>query len=325
MKERLFWGFVCAVSLLASGTVSLLCLWAGLRVGITIVKTISLHFTPPPDWLSTWIPEELLQSVDGLVSVTPAIIAVLAIMRGAASDWFAAAFGSLKCEIKKLWKAGDPSNNSERSTRATVLLALIKPGAFVFCAGVVLGSAGSFGTTIPSPVTYVFPDSTLNVLPIHPVVHFDNAEVDSSFELTDRGTTLNDARRVSLTEFVQKLRRCATSKRPVTITLYGFASDDPFVSPDIDQAKSDELNVQAANRRAWSVYDALTELISELIEPEEPGGMTVEEPTNWDTFADMARTRDLMIRFPAGTDRDPFADRVVVLHLTSFGTCRPVD
>ena len=72
------------------------------------------------------------------------------------------------------------------------------------------------------------------------------------------------------------------------------------------------------------MYDALTELISELIEPEEPGGMTVEAPTEWDTFEEMVGMRDMMIRFP-GTGCDPFVDRVVVLHPTSLGTCRSVD
>ena len=318
MKERLFWGFVCAVSLVATATVCLLGLWAGLKAGVMVVKKSSSYFENAPGWISALIPDELLQNAGEFASVTPATIVVVAIMRNAVPTWFAqfgtSAFGSLIDEVKRLWHAGRPG--SPRSPSGTVLLSLIKPGVSVFCAAFLLGTIGSFGNGSRPPATYVFPsDSTLNVLAIHPVVHFENAGVDSSVELTGRGTTLNAARRVSLTEFVQKLRRCATSERPVTIKLYGFASDDPFAG--IDEAKSDELNVEAANRRARSVYDALTELIS--------GGMTVDVPTQWTTFADMASTRDLMIRFPAGTDRDPFADRVVVLHLTSFGTCRSVD
>lgn len=333
MKERLFWGFVCVVSLLATVAVCLLGLWAGLKAGVMVVNESSAYFKNAPGWISEFIPDELLQNAGEFVSVTPSAIVVAAIMSGAAPAWFAqfgtSAFRSLIDEVKRLWHAGRP--DSPRSPAGTVLLSLIKPGVSVLCAAFLLGTIGSFGSRLPA--TYVFPpDSPLNVLAIHPVVHFENAEVNSSVEpfgLTDRGTTLNDSQKDSLKKFVQKLRQCATSEQPVTITLYGFASDDLFVISGVDKAKSNKLNVEAANRRAGAVYDALTELISELIEPEEPGGMTVEALAKWNTFEEMVGTRNSMIHFPEGTDRDrdrdPFADRVVVLHPTSLGTCRSVD
>lgn len=335
MKERLFWGLVCVVSLLATVAVCLLGLWAGLKAGVMVVKKSSLYFENAPGWISEFIPDELLQNAGEFVSVTPSAIVVAAIMTGAVPTWSAqfgtSAFRSLIDEVKKLWHAKRPG--SSRPPSGTVLLSLIKPGVSVFCAAFLLGTIGSFGNESRPPATYVFPsDSTLNVLPIHPVVHFENAEINSfvePFELTDRGTTLNDAQKESLKEFVQKLRQCATSERPVTITLYGFASDDLFVISGVDKTKSNKLNVEVANRRAGAVYDALTEFISELIEPKEPGGMTVEAPAKWNTFEEMVGTRNSMIHFPEGTDRDrdrdPLADRVVVLHPTSLGTCRSVD
>lgn len=201
MKERLFWGIVCAVSLLATVTVSLLGLWAGLKLGVLVVQKSSSYFMNPPGWIAVWIPEELRRNAGGLVSVTPVAIAVVTVMRGAVPSWFAqfgtSAFRSLKCELKKLWNASNPG--SPIPFKRAVLLSLLKPGVSVFCAAFLVGSVGSYGTTAPSrpTVTYVFaPDSLLTVLPIHPLVHFENAAVDASVEpveLAERGTALNGA------------------------------------------------------------------------------------------------------------------------------------
>lgn len=189
----------------------------------------------------------------------------------------------------------------------------------MIAAAFLFGSYGAPADPPPRrpPVVYVSPDSMLSVLPIHPLVHFENAAVDGAGELTERGTTLHDARRTTLTEDVEALRPCATLDSPVTIRPYGFASDHPFLMPGVDRDESDRLNVEAANRRAGAVYDAL----AGSIEP----GMTIEAPIVWKRFDEMVNVRNSMIRVPEGSDRDPAADRVVVLHLMSLGVCRAFD
>lgn len=189
---------------------------------------------------------------------------------------------------------------------------------------------GSYGAppAEPSrpPVAYVLsPDSMLSVLRVHPLVHFENAEVGPTDELTERGVTLSTAREAALEEVVEALRPCAVPERPVTIKPYGFASDDPFLDQFSDGIRddSDELNVEAANRRAEAVHAAFAKL-AESAAPDEPG-MTVEAPIAWGGFDEMVEARNAMIRVPADSERDPFDDRVVVLRMMSTGACRAVD
>ena len=318
------WGGA-VILLLAFVAVGALCLWAGLVLGTGFVR-MGASFME-----TAWIPEELRRNADDLVSVMPLAAAVLAAMHGGLPILFTRFSTSIVRFLEECLKlpAGGHSWWGEPG-RAGLLPSFVVPCPHLIAAAFLFGSFGAPAEPprppIP-PVTYVFsPDSSmLSVLPLNPLVHFEKAAVGNAGELTERGTTLHDARRVPLKKFVQKLRQCATSDRPVTIRPYGFASDDPFLIPGIDPEKSDELNVDAANRRARAVYDALNELIFELIEPEEPGGMTVEAPTEWNTFEKMASERNSMIRVPEGSDRDPFADRVAVLHLMSFGVCGDVD
>ena len=314
------WGGA-AILLLAFVAFGALCLWAGLVVGTEFVQWGASFIE------AAWIPEELHLNAPKLVSAIPLAAAVVAAIHGSLPTLLTRFWTSIVRFLEECLKlaAGQASWLGEPD-RAGLLPSFLAPCPHLIAAAFLFGSYGAPTEPPRPPVTYVFsPDSMPSVLPIHPLVHFENAAVGAAGELTEHGTTLQDARRVLLKEFVQRLRQCATSSRPVTIRPYGFASDDPFEIPGIDHAESNGLNVGAANLRALSVYDALTELISELIEPEEPGGMTVEAPTEWNTFKEMASRRNSMIRVPEESNRDPFADRVVVLHLTSFGTCRPVD
>ena len=322
------WGGA-AILLFAFAAVGALCLWAGLVLGAGFVRTGASFME------TAWIPEELRRNADDLVSVMPLAAAVLAAMHGGLPILFTRFSTSIVRFLEECLKlpAGGHSWWSAPG-RAGLLPSFVVPFPHLIAAAFLVGSFGSPAEPPRppvTPVTYVFsPDSILSraqlsVLPLNPLVHFEKAAVGDAGELTERGTTLHDARRAPLKEFVRKLGQCATSDRPVTIRPYGFASDDPFLIPGIDSEESDELNVDAANRRARAVYDALNELISELIEPEEPGGMTVEAPTEWNTFEKMTSERNSMIRVPDGSDRDPFADRVAVLRLMSFGACGDVD
>ena len=325
MRERLFWQAVCVVALLAFCVTSFLFLWAGLEVGVTVVREISSYFGRS-GFIVDWIPEELRQNAGDVASVAPLALVVLVAIRGALPTWFAQfgmlAFLSLMGEMKKLWRAGLP--DSPRPTPATMLLSLLKPGVPVFGAAFLIGSYGT--TAVPSrpPVTYVVaPDPMLTVLQIQPVVHFENAEIDVSVEpfgLTERGTTLDDARQAALQRMIEALRPCAASDPPVSIRPYGFASDDPFQGGGAGLDDSDRLNVEAANRRARSVYGAL-DMLARSVAP----GVEVEAPMEWSDFDEMRRVRNSMIVVPDESARDPFADRVVLLSLTSTGACRSDD
>lgn len=301
--------------LLAFVAFCLLCLWAGMVLGVAFVRTGSSFVSS--SLMTAWMPEALRRNADDLLSVMPLTGAVLAAMHGGLPSRlarFATSIVQFLEECLKLpagghsWfgKPGEPG----------LMPSFVAPCPSLVVAAFLLGSYGAMPPEpARPPVTYVFSsDSMLSVLPIHLLVHFENAGIDAADELTERGTTLNDARRAGLEEVVEVLRPCAASDRPVTIRPYGFASDDPFPG---DVRESDRLNVEAANRRARAAHDAL----AALIEP----GMTIEAPVVWERFEEMANARNSMIRVPEGSDRDSLADRVVVLRLTSTGACRAVD
>lgn len=291
-----------------------LCLWAGLVLGTVFVRMgASLMET-------AWIPEELRRNADDLVSVMPLAAAVLASMRGGLPILLTRFSTSIVGFLEECLKlaAGGHSWLGEPG-RAGLLPSFLAPSPHLIAAAFLLGSYGAPAEQSPRrpPVVYVSPDSMLSVLPLHPLVHFENAAVDGAGELTERGTTLHDARKTVLREDIEALRPCAAPDRPVTIRPYGFASDHLFQVPGVDRDESDRLNVEVANRRAGAVYDAL----AELSEPD----MTVETPIVWERFDEMVNVRNSMIRVPEGSDRDPSADRVVVLHLISLGACRTFD
>ena len=300
--------------LLAFVAFCLLCLWAGMVLGVAFVRTGSSFVSS--SLMTAWMPEALRRNADDLLSVMPLTGAVLAAMHGGLPSRlarFATSIVQFLEECLKLpagghsWfgKPGEPG----------LMPSFVAPCPSLVVAAFLLGSYGAMPPEpARPPVTYVFSsDAMLSVLPIHLLVHFENAGVDAADELTERGTTLNDARRAGLEEVVEALRPCAASDRPVTIRPYGFASDDPFPG---DVRESDRLNVEAANRRARAAHEAL----AALIEP----GMTIEAPVVWERFEEMANARNSMIRVPEGSDRDSLADRVVVLRLTSTGDCRAV-
>lgn len=47
--------------------------------------------------------------------------------------------------------------------------------------------------------------------------------------------------------------------------------------------------------------------------------MTVAAPDAWDTLDAMTKNRNVMVPVPEGVDRDPVADRVVVLKPSALG------
>lgn len=305
-----------AILLLAGAAFGLVCLWAGMKLGVLFVRTGSSFIGSPS--MTAWLPEELRGNVGGVLSALPMVAAVLAAMRSGLPAWFAQFASGVVQFVNECLKL--PTGRHSwfgLPGRPGLLPSFAAPCLILTVAGFLLGSYAAAPTEPSRPaVTYVFSsDSMLSILPIHPLVHFENAELGADGKLTGRGTTLNDARKGALTKIVEALRPCAAADRSVTIKPYGFASDDPFLVPGVDSEDSDRLNVDAANRRARAVHKALDTLI------EREAGMTVEAPIVWETFERMQNERNSMIRVPEGAGRDPFADRVVLLRLPSTGVC----
>lgn len=250
-----------------------LCLWAGLVVGTMFVQKGASFIDAP------WLPDELRSNTRNIVSVIPLAAAALAAIHGNLPTLLAGFSKSIVMFLYECLKL----IGSGHSGRAGLLPLFLAPSPHLVAVGILFGSYGTPVEPPRPPLIYVSPDSMLSVLPIHPLVYFENAAVDGERVLTERGITLPDARRAVLKEDLEALRPCATPDRPVTIRPYGFASDDSFAIPGVDRDESDRLNVDVANRRARAVYDALNELIAE-----NELSMAVEEPFEWETF----------IRFP---------------------------
>ncbi len=307
------WGAAAGL-LLGFAASALLCLGVGMVLGEAFVRTGSS--LTGAALTTARLPEALSRNAVGILSILPLVVAVLAAMHGGLPGWLARFTTNVVRFVRECLKFparehswfGGPANPGLAPSFAGSCLPLI-------VAAFLLGSYGARSAE-PSrpPVTYVFfSDSMLSVLPIHPLVHFENAGIDAARELTGRGTTLDDARRAALKRFVDALRPCA---RPVAIRPYGFASDDPFAG--VDQAESDRLNFEVANRRAQAVREELEALVKGGLAE---SGMTVEAEIKWTGFEQMKKERDTMIRVPAGSARHPPADRVAMLRVTVAGVC----
>ena len=323
--------WVVAASLpLAFAVFGLLCLWAGMVLGTAFVQTGDLFADGLPDssrWVTRFVPEALRRNSRDVFSVVPLVVAALAAMHGGWSKQIASFATSVKPLLEECLKFPKGKHSwFGNDKRAGLLQSFLGPCPHLAVLAFLVGSYGAPPAEPSRPVAYVLsPDSMLSVLRVHPLVHFENAEVGPTDELTERGVTLSAARETALDEVVEALRPCAAPERPVTIRPYGFASDDPFLDRFSDGIRddSDELNVAAANRRAEAVHAALAKL-TESAAPDEPG-MTVEAPIAWSGFDEMVEARNAMIRVPADSARDPFDDRVVVLRMMSTGACRAVD
>lgn len=141
-------------------------------------------------------------------------------------------------------------------------------------------------------------------------VHFDNAETDpGTADLNGKGTDLGSERAASVDAIVATLAHCVDSGNShVEVTVVGFASNDGFSG--FPKKVSDKLNVQAANRRATALQDALKHKVD---------GLTVRKRDDWKKFDEMQIDRNK--RMPG---RDPIADRIALLDVSgnTLGKCR---
>lgn len=161
---------------------------------------------------------------------------------------------------------------------------------------------------------YLIAESVQHLLPVQLVINFANAELDEDGQLSNRGVALDDSRKRTLKTTMKTLAGCATADNVVTVKPYGFASEDGF--RDLEGDKSNKLNVQVANRRAEAVYQALDAMPF--------GSVEIKKPRQWNNFEEMEHKRNAMIQACEKSSRDAFADRVVVLYLSSSGNCTVV-
>ncbi len=196
----------------------------------------------------------------------------------------------------------------------------LKAGTYVgIC---ILASSFLVSTTPTSSVpdsnpAYLIAESVQRLLPVQLVINFANAELDEDGRLSNWGVALGATRETTLKTLkktMKTLAGCGTTDNVVTVKPYGFASEDAF--RDLERDKSNKLNVQVANRRAEAVYQALDAM--------QVGSVEIKKPRPWNNFKEMECKRNAMIRVPESSPRDAFADRVVVLHLSSSGNCTVV-
>jgi len=188
---------------------------------------------------------------------------------------------------------------------------ICRPLCYLGIALVVLLSSLSPHAPREAPAQYlVSSDDDLLLVRLH--LHFDNAELQDG-ELTERGIELRVAQKATLEATMKTLECCAEGGRRVTITPYGFASEDPFRA--LPKHDSRALNLEVANRRAKAAYAALNTLASDF------SGVTINQPKRWIDFETMEGGRSKMIPVPDNSERDSFGDRVVVLYLLNSGSC----
>ncbi len=85
---------------------------------------------------------------------------------------------------------------------------------------------------------------------------FENAGLeDGEARLDGRGVRLEEGHRTRLRGVADHLAELARCSRPLAVRVAGYASEAPFRG--LSQCKSDELNREAANRRAKAVAAAL--------------------------------------------------------------------
>ncbi len=199
-----------------------------------------------------------------------------------------------------------------------LMLSYLKVGIYICICTLIpcflLGSGDPNGFP-NSNLAYVITDSVQHLLPVQLAVNFENAKLGEDGHLTDQGVTLEPVRYTALKTIMNTLARCATPDNGVTIELYGFASEDPF--RDLKRKKSKKLNVKVANLRAIAVYKALVAMSADM----SVEGVEIKKPQRWTNFHEMECQRNAMIQVPTSSSRDAFADRVVVLYLTSSGNC----
>ena len=189
------------------------------------------------------------------------------------------------------------------------MFALVKPSLYFAPPLFVIGWLLPFNPEKPPCPTA----TTQRVLqPVSLRVNFDNAKLDENRHLAEHGVTLEPASRTPLKAALAALDECVQlGARPVTVKLYGFASNDRFRG--LTLRKSDKRNLEAANKRVKSAYETLQDLARDF------DGVTIEAPDGWNTLDEMKKERELKIPVLDGVDRDPVADRVVVLKPSALG------
>ncbi len=204
----------------------------------------------------------------------------------------------------------------------------LKPGLYL---GVVLAFTGWYGlgsVSAPDEITYLViqsaggggphppggPTQRVRVpVPFNLHVGFDGASLDVNGRPSGPGVELEAVRWTALEPTVQMLKNCAAgTKEPLEVSILGFASNEPFRSFADDEAANNALNLDAADKRASSVYGFLQEKL------QNQPGVQLSKPTPWPTHKAMLSSRHGTV---TADQNDHYAHRVVVLQVPQLPDC----
>lgn len=288
--------------------------------------SLALALTPPLFYISSGkgyevLSEQVLADIDTsaedgmldpngklLLVAAPALLLFVLLIwyRRRPSELLTEFVGSAKQALRSCWGLvvkGD-------SSWLACMFALMCPSLYfappLFVIGWLLPSDG----VVPPPFPAAITKRVLQ--PVSLRVNFDNARLDENRNLVEHGVTLKPASRTPLKAALAALDECAQlGAQPITVKLYGFASNDRFRG--LTLRESNARNLQAATCRAKSAYETLQDLAQDF------DGLTVAAPDGWDTLDEMKKKRNVLVPVPEGIDRDPVADRVVVLKPSALG------
>ena len=204
-----------------------------------------------------------------------------------------------------------------------LLSAIVKPSLYALAPFLLVrlnGGGNSEPPVVPASCLascpHTEPAAKRVVLPLPDRVYFDRAGLDGN-TVTGLGVTVSEAWQPALTEMLDTLSHCGEADEngeKVELEIYGFASEERFRGL-LDDQENDDRNLDAANKRAKVVRDALRD----LVKPRH--GVTVVDSHRWPTAEAMKEGRKSMIRIPSDSERDPVSDRVAIVKAISWGNC----
>ena len=204
-----------------------------------------------------------------------------------------------------------------------LLPAIVKPSLYALAPFLLVrlnGGGNSEPPVVPASCLascpHTEPTAKRVVLPLPDRVYFDRAGLDGN-TVTGLGVTVSEAWQPALTEMLDTLSQCGEADEngeKVELEIYGFASEERFRGL-LNNQENDDRNLDAANKRAKVVRDALRD----LVEPRH--GVTVVDSHRWPSAQAMKEGRKSMIRIPSDSERDPVSDRVAIVRAISWGNC----
>lgn len=232
---------------------------------MVLAFSLALALTPPLFYITSGkgyevLSEKLLANIDAsteddmldpngkiLLVAAPALLVLVLLMRyrRRPSELLTEFMGSVKQALRSCWgfvAKGD-------SSWLACMFALMRPSLYSAPPLFVIGWLLPINPVVEPPCPPAITKCVLQPVSLH--VNFDNARLDANGKLAERGVTLEPASRTPLKAVLAALDECVQlGAQPITVELYGFASDDRFRG--LTPGKSNERSLEAATCRAES-------------------------------------------------------------------------